>query len=149
MYLILSCSLQNQEVQVDYYIYRCNSTIYYTMFIVTAVLYKFILHVIGLVLAWLTRKVEIDVLNDYKSTVAIVICSSILLVAICIILPNIITSTFEYYIAWSMLAFMIAVIHLGFTFIPKVSLYSYYNSSYHILIIVCSSLQRSTRTQYF
>ena len=110
-------------------------------------LYKLILHVIGLVLAWLTRKVEIDVLNDYKATVATVICSSILIVAVCIVMPILSNSTFKFNVAWAILAFLIVSVHLGFTFVPKVSLYR--NFSYHILLIVCSSLQRSTRIQHF
>ena len=109
-------------------------------------LYKLILHAIGLVLAWLTRKVEIDVLNDYKATVATVICSSILIVAVCIVMP-ILSNSIQINLAWAILAFLIVSVHLGFTFVPKVSLYR--NFSYHILLIVCSSLQRSTRIQHF
>ena len=41
--------------------------------------YKYILHIIGLVLTFLTRKVQIDVLNDYHYNITIIIISSILL----------------------------------------------------------------------
>ena len=98
------------------------------MFVTTVVVYKLILHVIGLVLAWLTRKVEIDVLNDYKATVAIVICSSILIVVVCITLPIFSDSYFKFNLAWAILAFHMVAVHLGFTFIPKVSSYRYYDS---------------------
>ena len=103
--------------------YRCGNTIYYYIFIGIAVLYKLILHAIGLVLAWLTRKVEIDVLNDYKSTVATVICSSILMIALCIALPllSFSNSPFEFNAVWATLAFLIIGVHLGLIFIPKVS----------------------------
>ena len=85
------------------------------------VLYKLILHVIGLVLAWLTRKVEIDVLNDYKSTVATVICSSILLVLVCTITPILSNSSFQFDVTWAILGSLIVIVHLGLTFVPKVS----------------------------
>ena len=117
-------SLQNQEVQIDYYIYRCDATMYHTIFLVTAVLYKLILHAIGLVLAWLTRKVKIDVLNDYKSTVGTAICSSIVLIALSIALPVFRNSPFVSKVLWTVLAFLLVSVHLGWTFIPKVSSYS-------------------------
>ena len=117
-------SLQNQEVQIDYYIYRCDATIYHTIFLFTTALYKLILHAIGLVLAWLTRKVKIDVLNDYKSTVATAICSSILLIVLCITFPVLRNSPFESKFLWTVVAILLVSVHLGWTFIPKVSSYS-------------------------
>ena len=105
--------------------YKCGTTVYYATFIGIAILYKLILHIIGLVLAWLTRKVEIDVLNDYKPTVATVTCSSILLIVLCttLPLPSFNKSPSEFKVLWVVLAFLITVVHLGFTFIPKVSVY--------------------------
>ena len=64
---------------------KCGDTIYYYIFIVIAVSYKIALHLIGLVLAILTRKVQISALNDYRSTSGIVYCSTVLITLIGIV----------------------------------------------------------------
>lgn len=114
-------------MQVNYYLYVCSSTIYQGIGIIIAVLYKLILHVIGLlVLAWQTRKVEIDVLNDYKYTVATVICSSILMAIFSTMfsIPSFYLLPIAAVAAWAALAFCFTLIHIGLTFVPKVSLHA-------------------------
>ena len=68
---------------------------------------------------------EIDAINDYKSTAMTIICSSILIVVICITLPlpSLNESVLDAIILWTVMAFLVVIVHLGFTFIPKVSLY--------------------------
>ena len=118
-------SSQDQGVQVENYTYICIVTIYYAIYVAIVILYKLVLHVIALVLAWLTRKVEIDALNDYKSTVATIVCSSILLLLLCITLPVPIFNTSAINrTLWPVLASLVILAHLGLTFIPKVSLHT-------------------------
>ena len=95
--------------------YICEINAYAFVAIIIVITYKIVLHVIGLVLACLTRKIEIDVLNDYKSTVVIVICSSILSIAI----GGILAANKEQ-VTQGLLSLPLLAIHLGFTFIPKV-----------------------------
>ena len=106
------------------YIYYCGATIIFSVFTAISTLYKIILHCIGLLLALKTRKVEIDVLNDYKYTVAIICCSTIVLLLIGIIVV-LVEDISLFTLLWNLLIFILGSIYLGFTFVPKVSLHLY------------------------
>lgn len=107
---------------MKHYIYTCGNTTYYTVYIGVAILYKLALHTVGLFLAFKTRKVQIDVLNDYKYVVAIVCGSTVVLILICVIQPLTSDIPTASALSWSCLAFPLICIYLGLTFIPKVSL---------------------------
>ena len=84
--------------------------------------YKVTIHIIGLVLAILTRKVKIDPLNDAKYSAAIIYCS-------CFIIVLVIVTVFALYDVYvnvyagvfTSVVFMEVCLFLGLTFIPKVS----------------------------
>ena len=92
----------------------------YEVYLVLTVLYKIVLHVIGLILAILTRKVEIDVLNDYKSTSVIVYCSSVTIVVLIVLASVLADNPNADEIGFATLLFVTVAMYLGLTFIPKV-----------------------------
>lgn len=102
----------------------CGNSIYYPLYVVVTVLYKFVLHIIGLVLVFLTRHVEIDVLNDSKYIPITLYCSTFILIVTCIILPVVSDNRNLDRSIWSVIVFINISVFLGFNFIPKVSLYA-------------------------
>ena len=105
----------------NYYVVPCGNQIYFYVFLALTIIYKLALHVVGLVLAFLTRNIKVDVLNDYRYNTAIIIASSMLLVVICFILPPLFKYIDVYDLVWGILTFLFISIYLGLTFIPKVS----------------------------
>ena len=114
---------QHQEVVVEHCLYSCGTTIFYTLHIgVAAILYKLVLHAIGLFLAFKIRKVQIDVVNDYKYVVVTVCCSTVLILITCVILILTMDQPTISSLLWSCLVFPFICIYLGLTFVPKVNL---------------------------
>ncbi len=75
--------LQDLGVQEEYYIYECfdtSSAAFYVTILIFA--YLILLQVVGIVLAFQTRKVKILVLNDSKFVAALIYTSSVVLVAL-------------------------------------------------------------------
>ena len=83
-------------------------------------MYKLVLHAVGLVLAFLTRNIKLDVLNDYHYNSAIIVSSSLLLLAVCITTVLLSGYKMRTEIVWAILVFVIISVYLGLTFIPKV-----------------------------
>ena len=109
----------------NYFVLQCDTTIlYYTIFVMLTIVYKLVLHAVGLVLAFLTRNIKVDVLNDYRYNSAIIIASSALLLTVCF---NTQSVTRGYRnrseIVWAILVFLNISVYLGLTFIPKVGLW--------------------------
>ena len=100
----------------------CGTSIYFTLFLVVTVLFKIVLHIIGLVLAFLTRNVEVDALNDAKYSATIIYFSTVMLILIVIINPTVANNPNLDDAVWTILCFMMIFMFLGLTFIPKVSL---------------------------
>lgn len=99
----------------------CGSDLYFAVYVGFNVSYKFILHIIGLVLAFLTRNIEVDVLNDGKYTTAIILCSSFIFVVGGVLTITSVTID-EFAVLWSIIVLVIVIVFMGFTFIPKVSM---------------------------
>ena len=98
----------------------CGTSSFYLVYLVLAFIYKFILHGVGLILAFLTRNIQIDVLNDYYYNTAIIIISSVLMLLIAF--PTIILAddyTGQKFF-WAFLLFTGTTTYLGLTFLPKV-----------------------------
>ena len=101
---------------------QCRVTsIYYITFFSLIIAYKVIIHIIGLVLAFLTRKVQLDPLNDSRYAAAIIYSSCFMLSLATLVIflspesdPNVMAG------AWTPVVFVEICIFLGFTFIPKV-----------------------------
>lgn len=120
---ILCYCIQEQGYTVVSDILTCdNSSFYYLIYLGFVIIYKVIIHIIGLVLAFLTRKVKIDPLNDSKYSAAIIYCSTILLALGVVIIILLATDEIIIYSAvWTTLVFVEVCVFLGLTFIPKVN----------------------------
>ena len=105
----------------NYYVFSCRPTIYYYTFVLFTIIYKLVLHAVALVLAFLTRNVKVDILNDYHYNTAIIVALSLLLLAV--ILNTLLLRGFliRFDIAWAVIVFLMNSFNLGLTFVPKVS----------------------------
>ena len=112
--------LQEQGYTVTHLIISCGLSTTYIIYFSLALAYKVIIHVIGLVLAFITRKVKIDPLNDSKYSAAIIYCSCVMLV-LAVIVVFALSGVNTYAGVWSSFVFIEVCIFLGLTFIPKVS----------------------------
>ena len=117
--------LQEQGVVQNFFSINCGLSIFFPIFVGIAIAYKLILHILGLVLACLIRKVKVDVLNDSRETVAIIYSSTVLLIVASLIVLVLNDSVNVVNIAWSVVVFLVSLVHLGLTFIPKVSINNY------------------------
>ena len=104
----------------NYYVIGTTEGIYYQLFVILTIIYKFGLYAVGLVLAFLTRNIKVDVLNDYRYNSAIIITSSLLLVITCLALPPLYEYINWFDLVWAILSFLLTSVYLGLTFIPKV-----------------------------
>ena len=93
------------------------ATFYVNALAALAYLYKFVLHAVGLVLAFHTRNIKVDVLNDYRYNAAIIIASSLLIVFVGLLL---IDGQLWSGIPLAVITFLIISLYLGLTFLPKV-----------------------------
>lgn len=86
-----------------------------------ALLFKLVVHVAGIVVAIIIRKVDVDPLNDAKYTVAIIYLSCATLVLFLVL--TVFTDPYIniYTVVWSTIVAIATSVILGLTFIPKVS----------------------------
>ena len=117
-----------------YFVVGCGKTIYFPLLLALSITYKMILHAVGLVLAFLTRNIKVDILNDYHYNTAIIITSSLLLIAVSVTLPPLFDYVNWYDAVWDILVFLGISVYLGFTFVPKVGLYAAYSAE-HVRIV--------------
>lgn len=114
---------QEQGYTVVKEILACDSSsLYYFIYLGFTIICKLVIHVIGLVLAFLTRKVTIDLLNDSRYSAAIIYCSTLLLavgVITIVVLDD--ADGNIYAVVWTSIVFVDVCMFLGLTFIPKVS----------------------------
>ena len=117
----LALSLQEEGYTVRYYIWSCGISTYYTVWLIITVLYKLIIHFVGAVLAFVSRKAEVDPFNDAKYTAIIVYVSCVILFLTLVI--NLTTPSYVniHTLSWTMLVFGGSCTILGLTFIPKVT----------------------------
>lgn len=132
--LMILCSPQygSQEkgYTVTHLIISCGFSTIFIIYFSLALAYKVIIHVIGLVLAFLTRKVKIDTLNDSKASAAI-IYSSCLMLILATIAVFALYGVNAYASVWTTLVFAEVCVFLGLTFIPKARM----KKQIHILFI--------------
>ena len=119
---LLYIIIQNQGVIQEYYIIFCGATVYYLIWTCLSIVYKLILHIIGLVLAFLIRKIEISALNDSKYSALLIYCSSFVLILIIITIPTNVDKPNVVISLWSVIIFVVILMFLGLTFVPKVRL---------------------------
>lgn len=113
------CS-QDKGYTVTYVYISCGVSPIFIVYLALVMLYKVIIHVIGLVLAFLTRKVKIDPLNDSKYSAAIIYSSCIMLFLAVVVIVSLNRQNL-YAGIWTSLVLVQVCVFLGLTFIPKVS----------------------------
>ena len=111
------CSVKENGVLEHFYVFPCGNPTYLILLVAFTLLYKLVLHAVGLVLAYHTRNIKVNVLNDYHYNTAIIIASSLLFVAVVLFLVN---HTSWNGIPWAIMTFLVIYLYLGLTFIPKV-----------------------------
>ena len=105
----------------NYIVAVCGTNYTFMLLLIVSILYKFFLHTIGLVLAFLTRNVEIDVLNNSKYIRKTLYCGTFVLIVTITIAPILSDTENVDDIIWALIVFFSVIIFLGFNFIPKVS----------------------------
>ena len=96
-----------------------NSSIHYLIYLALIISFKLVIHIIGLVLAFLTRKVKIDPLNDSRYSAILIYFSCVLLV-IAIVIFILLEDNNLYAGIWTTFVLIEVCLFLGFNFIPKV-----------------------------
>ena len=111
---------QEEGYTVRYYIWSCGISIYYQVWLFITVIYKLIIHIVGAVLAFASRKAKVDPFSDAKYTAIIVYVSCVILILTLVI--NLTTPDYVniHTLSWTMLVFGGSCTILGLTFIPKV-----------------------------
>jgi gamma-aminobutyric acid type B receptor len=109
----------DQNVLEEYYLISCNLSAFSVLHIAFSSIIKLVLHIVGLVLAFLTRKVEVSVVNDFKSTSILIYCSTVLILIIAIITPFTLDNENIVTLSWGITVFLMVMMFLGLTFIPK------------------------------
>ena len=119
--MILSLCFQDQGVTETYFRLQCVSNAYFIAWGMVSGIYRIVLHTAAIVLSILTRKVEVSVLNDGKYTRIAIYISSVLMIAILLVVFLLssyrntsvsLVATFD---------FLDAMVFLSLTFVPKVS----------------------------
>ena len=112
--------MQDDGYTVTHRIITCGLSTTYIIYFSLALVYKVIIHIIGLVLAFLTRKVKVDPLNDSRYSAAIIYCSCVMLV-LAVIVVFALSGVNVYAGVWTSFVLIEVCVFLGLTFIPKVS----------------------------
>ena len=113
---------QSSDILEVYSVWQCYESRSAPLYLDLVIfLYLVLLQIVGIILAFQTRKVKINVLNDSKSVAALVYISSIVLVVIVLV-----TFILRSYINISAALFsagiiILATVFLILTFVPKVS----------------------------
>ena len=113
---------QNSDILEEYSVWQCykaSSAPFYLDIIIFV--YLILLQIVGIILAFQTRRVKINILNDSKSVASLVYISSIVLVVIVLV-----TFILRSYINVSAALFsggiiVLATVFLLLMFVPKVS----------------------------
>ena len=71
----------------NYIVAVCGTNYIFILILIFSILYKFVLHIIGLMLAFLTRNVEIDVLNNSKYIKKTLYCGKFVLIVTSTVMP--------------------------------------------------------------
>ena len=132
--LSLLFSFQGQGVMEVFCAFKCSVDNFIIIWTILSVALKVLIHLPAIVLAFLTRKVKVDALNDSRSTIAIIHISTVLNVLIFV--ASFALATFHNAVAvfLSTLIFLNSMIFLAFTFIPKVSWTALYIHSFKTVL---------------
>lgn len=96
-----------------------NTSTLFFVYISLTYAFKLIIHIVGLILAFLTRKVKIDPLNDSRYS-AILIYISFGLLVVSVIIVFLVVENNTYAGVWTTFVLAEVCVFLGLNFIPKV-----------------------------
>ena len=115
-------SVQENGVEEMYYEVTCGNTWVYDVWISLTVLYKLILKIVGLIMAYYNRNIPIEALNDstFSSIIIYVAITLIFTVSLVEFLNMYIIDTNVQETTYTLLVVLLSANFLGFTFIPKV-----------------------------
>ena len=94
-------------------------SVLHIIYISLTIPFKLIIHVIGLILAFMTRKVNIDPLNDSKYSAALIYFSCVLLI-VAILILYLVTENNTLHSVWTTFVLLEICVFLGLNFVPKV-----------------------------
>ena len=97
-----------------------NSSIHYIIYISFIITFKLVIHVAGLILAFVTRKVKIDPLNDSRYSATLIYISTLLLL-VSLVFFLLVEDNNIYAAVWTTYVLVEVCVFLGLNFIPKVS----------------------------
>ena len=115
--------IQEQGVDVQYCIVECGTTYFYLSWVVLIAIIKIISHVVAVTLAFRIRKIEVDAINDYKYTSAIVYISTVLILVLVIDIFVLNSYVNTFVMCTTLLIFSEGIVFLSLSFIPKVRTY--------------------------
>ena len=119
MWLIFS--LQEQGVTEVFCTFRCTINGFLIAWSGLSAAFRFLIHLVAIVLAFLIRKVKVDALNDYKFTLAIIHISTVLSVLFVVSMFALGNFQNAAAVSLSTLTFLDSFFFLVLTFVPKVS----------------------------
>lgn len=111
---------QEQGVDVQYCIVECGTTYFYLSWVALIAIIKIISHVVAVTLAFRIRKIEVDAINDYKYTSAIVYISTVLILVLVIDIFVLNSYVNTFVMCTTLLIFSEGIVFLSLSFIPKV-----------------------------
>ena len=112
---------QELGITVAYFVIFGGASPFYQIWLILAILFKFVVHTAGVIMAILIWKVKVTPLNDAKYLIATILtmCGILILQAVVLFLENEYITVFAIIAPITVLA--IVGVFLGFTFIPKVT----------------------------
>ena len=96
-----------------------NSSLHYFIYVGLSVTFKLVIHVTGLILAFLTRKVHIDPLRESRYS-AILIYISFVFLIVALVIFFLVEDNDIYAGIWTTFVLFEVCVFLGLNFIPKV-----------------------------
>ena len=127
----LGYTVVNNEALCD------KSSVFYVTFISLTISLKGIIHVIGLILAFMTRKVNIEPLNDSRYSATLIYISCVL-VTVAFLFFHFVEDSTIFTSVWTTLVLLEVCIYLGLTFVSKVCYYftsiKFFTSLMYIMI---------------
>ena len=114
-------SLQEQGITEVFCTFRCSVNGFLIAWSILSSAFKALIHLVAIVLSYLTRKVKVDALNDYKFTLATIHISTVLNVLLVVALFALAQFQNAAAVSLSTLTFLDSFFFLVLTFVPKVS----------------------------
>ena len=123
----LSLYLQEQGVTELFCVFRCSVNEFLIVWAILAAIFKIIIHMAAIILAFLTRKVKVDALNDYKYNFVLIHISTVLNVLLVAAIFGLGSRQNVAAFSFSTIIFLDSFFFLVLTFVPKVGHHMLYD----------------------